>query len=146
MAFVIDETVQIDAPAGVVWKVLTDLGSYGEWNSYVPDCRSTLEPGAPIEMKVNLGGSTPRKQREFIKSFTPGSEFSYGMKPVPLGALHSHRSHTVTPVDDGRCTYRSYFELDGWLSPVVRTALGKALHKGFGDMTAEVKTRAEQVR
>ncbi|WP_227982376.1 SRPBCC domain-containing protein [Nocardia spumae] len=145
MALEIDDTVEIDAPAEVVWKVLTDLGSYGEWNPFVTECHSTLEPGDPIDMLVRLGSPKPRNQREFIRTNTPGVEFSYSMKPVPLGALHSRRSHTVTPLDGGRCRYRSHFELGGWLSPVVTTAMGKALHAGFGGMTAALKTRAEQL-
>ncbi|MEV5646623.1 SRPBCC domain-containing protein [Nocardia sp. NPDC052254] len=146
MAFEIDETVEIDAPVDVVWKVLTDLGSYGEWNPFVTECHSTLTPGDPIEMLVVLGGPKPRKQREYIRTNTPGIEFSYSMKPVPLGALHSRRSHTLTPLDGGRCRYRSHFQLGGWLGPVVSGAMGKALHSGFGGMTAAVKERAEQLR
>ena len=45
MGFIIDETVYIDAPAEVVWQVLTDLPSYGEWNPFVSRCESTLVPG-----------------------------------------------------------------------------------------------------
>ncbi|WP_036501295.1 SRPBCC domain-containing protein [Nocardia aobensis] len=146
MAFVIDDTVEIDAPAEVVWKVLTDLGSYGEWNPFVAECRSTLEPGDPIEMQVRLGSPKPRKQVEYVRTHTPGTEFSYSMKPVPLGILHSLRSHTVTPLDNGRTRYRSHFELGGLLRPVVTLALGKALHSGFGGMTAAVKERAESLR
>ncbi|NKY85304.1 SRPBCC domain-containing protein [Nocardia veterana] len=145
MAFVIDDTVEIDAPAEVVWKVLTDLDSYGEWNPFVVECRSTLEPGDPIEMRVRLGSPKPRAQREFIRTHTPGTEFSYSMKPVPLGILHSRRSHTVTALDDGRTRYRSHFELGGLLQPVVTAALGKHLRAGFEGMTAAVKQRAEQL-
>ncbi|GAB2710416.1 SRPBCC family protein [Nocardia thraciensis] len=145
MAFVIDDSVDIDAPAEVVWKVLTDFPAYGEWNPFVPGCRTTLEPGAPIDMRVRLVGPRPKAQREWIRSHTPGAEFSYAMRPVPLGALHSLRSHTLTPLDAGRCRYTSHFEIAGWLQPVVTGLLGSALRRGFGDMTAAVQQRAQQL-
>ncbi|MBF6170735.1 SRPBCC domain-containing protein [Nocardia blacklockiae] len=145
MTFTIDDTVDIDAPAEVVWKVLTDFAAYGEWNPFVADCRTTLEPGAPIDMRVRLVGAKPMHQREWIRTHTPGTEFSYSMKPVPLGALHSLRSHTLTPLPDGRCRYASHFEIGGWLRPLVTGLLGGALRRGFGGMTAGVKERAERI-
>ncbi|MFJ1455678.1 SRPBCC family protein [Nocardia sp. N2S4-5] len=145
MTFTIDDSVDIDAPAEVVWTVLTDFPAYGDWNPFVADCRSTLEPGAPIDMRVRLMGPRPMAQREWIRSNTPGAGFSYTMKPVPLGALRSLRSHTLTPLDDGRCRYTSHFELGGWLRPVVTAILGGPLRRGFGGMTVAVKQRAEQL-
>lgn len=141
----IDRSVEIDAPAEVVWQVLTDGASYGEWNPFVRECSSTFEPGSPIDMKVVLVGP-PKKQREFIRSFTPGVEFSYNMKPAPLGLLRSERSHTLTALPDGRTRYDSHFQLDGPVAPIVSGLMGRALQKGFGGMTDAVKTRAESIR
>ena len=144
MSFAIDRTVEIDAPADVVWQVLTDGASYGEWNPFVLECSSTFEPGSPIDMKVVLVGP-PKKQREFIHSFTAGVEFSYRMKPAPLGLLRSERSHTLTSLPDGRTRYDSHFELFGPVSPIVAGLLGRALQKGFGGMTDAVKSRSESL-
>ncbi|MEV0360229.1 SRPBCC domain-containing protein [Nocardia sp. NPDC050697] len=146
MAFVLDHVVEIDAPAELVWDVVTDLPRYGEWNPFVPECRSTLEPGDPIDMHVRLRGATPRRQREWIVEHTPGSTLGYRMKPVPLGTLHSLRTHTVTALDAGRTRYASHFELNGWLHPLVATLLGADLRRGFSGMTDGVKTRAEALR
>ncbi|WP_194834608.1 SRPBCC domain-containing protein [Nocardia sp. XZ_19_369] len=145
MAFVIDATVDIDAPAELVWQVITDFPRYGEWNPFVSECRSSLVPGEPIDMVVHLG-PRPRRQREWIRSHTPGHELSYSMKPVPLGTLNSFRSHTITPIDAERTRYESHFELNGWLRPVVVALLGKHLQRGFAGMTAGVKERAESLR
>lgn len=113
MAFVIDDSVEIDAPAAVVWQVLTDFPRYREWNPFCRSAESTLEPGAPIDMRVKLLGPKEKAQREYIRSVEPGTGFSYTMKPMPLGALHSLRSHTLTPLGAERCRYDSHFELAG---------------------------------
>ncbi|WP_216914826.1 SRPBCC domain-containing protein [Nocardia noduli] len=146
MGFVIDAAVYIDAPADLVWQVITDLPRYGEWNPFVKRCESTLEPGAPIDMLVTVIGSAPRKQREWIRTNIPGRELSYSMKPVPAGALRSLRSHTVTPAGEHRTRYESHFELDGWLHPVVAAILGRNLRHGFEGMTAGIQLRAESLR
>ncbi|MFE3226467.1 SRPBCC family protein [Nocardia sp. NPDC059228] len=146
MAFVIDKSVEIDAPAELVWQVLTDVDKYGEWNPFCLECKTTLEPGSPIDMKVRLVGPKPKQQREFIRSHTPGKEFSYNMKPAPLGLLSSERSHTLTSLEDGRTRYFSHFQLNGPLAPVVAGLLGGALTTGFEGMTDAVKTRAEALK
>ncbi len=89
MAFVIDATLDIEAPAELVWSVITDFPRYGEWNPFLPACETTLKPGDPIDLQVNLFASGPRPQREWMLTHTPGKEFSYSMKPAPLGALRS---------------------------------------------------------
>ena len=43
------DTVEIDAPASVVWAVLTDLPRYGEWNPFCVSADSTLEIGGADE-------------------------------------------------------------------------------------------------
>ncbi|MGS2805726.1 SRPBCC family protein [Nocardia sp. MW-W600-9] len=144
MALTIDETIEIDAPAETVWRVLTDFDRYGEWNTFCYEAATTLEPGSAIDMRVQLG-SNRRPQREWIRTHTPGTEFSYTMKPVPLGALHSLRSHTVVALGPNRTRYESRFTLAGWLSPVVELALGKHLRAGFAAMTAGVGKRATEI-
>jgi hypothetical protein len=145
MAFVIDDTVEIDASAEVVWQVLTDFPRYGEWNPFCVSAEAVLAPGEPITMRVRLLGPGEKKQREWIRSVTPGTGFTYCMTPMPLGALHSRRSHTLTPLGADRCRYDSHFELGGWLLPVVTGVMGGALRRGFGAMTAAVAQRAVQV-
>ncbi len=146
MAFVIDATLEIEAPAELVWQVITDFPRYGEWNHFLSACQSTLKPGEPIDLMVRLSEGAPRRQREWVVSHTPGREFSYSMKPAPLGALHSRRFHQVTPLSPTRSRYQSHFELAGWLQPLVRALLGSRLERGFAGMTAGIKARAEGLR
>ncbi|NUS43756.1 MAG: SRPBCC domain-containing protein [Mycobacteriaceae bacterium] len=144
MVFRIDSELDIDAPAPVVWQVITDFSRYSEWNRFCLEAKSTLEVGSPIDMNVRLAG-TVRRQREWVLSHSPGREFSYRMKPVPFGALRSLRSHTVTPLGPDRTRYVSRFEIRGWLQPVVTAVLGRTLRTGFAAMTAGIETESERV-
>ncbi len=134
---------EVDAPAAVVWEVITDLDRYGDWNPFVVEARSTLKPGDVIDMKVKLVGP-PQKQQEVMLSFDEGRGFAYRMKPFPLGALSSRRSHEITPLDDGRCRYRSHFELRGWMMPLVRGLFGAAMTRGFDGMSAGIRDEAQR--
>ena len=139
-----DHIHEIDAPAAVVWDVLTDFARYGEWNPFVVACRSTLKPGEPIDLKVKIFAK-PQDQREWMTEHTPGRSFAYGMKPFPFGALRSERSHLVEDLGGGRSRYTSHFRLEGWLVPVVRGLLGARLECGYAQMATAIKARAEQL-
>ena len=94
MSFQIHDSIDIDAPAEIVWQVLTDFGAYGQWNPFQVECSTTLTPGDPIDMLVQVGDGEPTPQHEVIVAVDPGRSFSYRMKPAPLGLLltpHSER-------------------------------------------------------
>ena len=139
----IDHTHEIAAPPEVVWDVLTDLERYGEWNPFVVACRSTLQPGDPIEMRVHVLRAFAQSQTETMVEHEPGRSFAYGLDAGRLGALGSRRSHVVRPAGPGRTHYESHFELHGWLSPVVAGLLGGPLRRGFGEMADALVARAE---
>jgi uncharacterized protein YndB with AHSA1/START domain len=144
MRFVIEKQLAIDAPPAVVWEVLTDFPRYPEWNPFVLECRSTLEPGTAFDMRVKLM-SRPQRQVEWVLEHVPGRRFAYQMRPFPLGALHSRRAHELEPLDDGRTRYRSYFHLEGWLMPLVRALMGRRIEAGMQGMWEGVQARAEKL-
>ena len=144
MPFIIDKHLEINAPAEIVWDVITDLPRYGEWNPFMRECSSTFKPGDPIDMKVKIF-ARPQPQREWVLEFVPGKRFAYRMKPVPPGALSSFRSHDVESAGAARTRYRSFFQLSGWLMPVVRGLLGSRLEAGFAGMSEGIRTRAEKL-
>ena len=143
MSFVIEKTLEIKAPPEVVWEVLTDFPKYGEWNPFVVECRSTLTPGEAMDMKVKLIGPAQR-QVEWMVETVPGKRFEYQMKPFPLGALRSRRSHDLEATTAGT-RYRSYFRLEGWMMPLVRALFGKPIETGMRGMWEALQRRAEQL-
>lgn len=143
MAIMMDHVVEIDATPETVWGVLTDFDNYEQWNPLAVHCKTSLVPGEPIDMEVQLKPGPLRKQREWVRTHTPGEEFSYNMKPVPGGALRSLRQQKIEAMDGGRTRYTAHFEIRGWLSPVVKAALGKDLKRGFDGVAQGLKRQAE---
>ncbi len=135
-------TLDAAAPAATVWRVVTDLDRYPEWNPFVVGCRSTLEPGAPIVMRVRVLPFVTQPQRETVFEHLPGRRLSYGIAPLPLGALASRRAHEVESLAADRARYVSRFELSGWLAPVVEGLLGGRLRAGFTAMSHALVARA----
>ena len=145
MALKIDHTHEIAAPAELVWQVITDMPRYGEWNPFVTGCSSSLVVGEPIDMKVYVLPFFAQPQREFITRHEPGRSFCYGLEKTRVGALYSNRCHLVTPTGPDTCRYESNFEIAGWLSPLVALLTGPMLRRGFTQMSAAIRDRAESL-
>lgn len=141
--FVIEEVLEINAPAAVVWEVITDLKRYPEWNPFCLACSSSLRPGEPITMTVKLM-QKPQQAVEVMREYVEGTRFSYCMKPVP-GLLSSFREHALESLGPERTRYRSTFQLKQWFRVVVLALFRSKLEQGFAGMTAAVKARAEQL-
>ncbi len=141
----IDHTLEIEAPAEVVWQVLTDFDAYGEWNPFVVEATCALDVGSAMDMRVRVLPFMAQSQREWVTSVEPGRGFCYAMSMTPGRALRSERCHRVEPLLPERCRYESRFEIAGPLSAVVKGLLGGQLRRGFGEMSAAVKVRAESL-
>ncbi len=135
---------KIQASAQQVWDVIADLPAYPRWNTFVEHCESSLLVGDPIRMKVRVLPFMAQGQTEFIFEHEPGRLLSYGIKPAPLGAMKSYRSHRVESLGEGLARYDSHFELSGWFAPVVGVLLGSFLRDGFRRMSQGIADEAER--
>ena len=61
--------LDVDAPADIVWGVVSDMSRYVEWNPFVIRASSTCEVGAPIRMKVRLFPWFAQSQTEEVTEF-----------------------------------------------------------------------------
>ena len=46
--------VEINAPASLVWEVLTDFERYSEWNSFCPGLKTSGKLGDMVYMQVRI--------------------------------------------------------------------------------------------
>ena len=130
-AVVVSVQVEIDAPASLVWEVLTDLPRYGEWNPFCFQCESTLEMGAPVVMKLNSyqGDGAVLDNCEYVCAFEPERLLSLAISPRRQLALSSSarsnhripRPRTLRLPLDGRLPRPQWHSCDA-----VRGGLGEA--------------------
>jgi hypothetical protein len=142
--FLVEHTVDVAAPAEVVWQVLTDLPRYPDWNPFQRRCRGSLEPGSPIAMQARLGRVWVFTVERML-TVDPGVGFSYAMYPLPFGLLHSLRSHALESTSPVTTRYHSRFELSGRLVSVVAALLGTPLRTGFAAAADALVVRAQSL-
>lgn len=140
----ISAEIEIDAPAAMVWQVLTDFERYGEWNSFTPGVTSDFRLGSPVEMQVRLvPGKKLMRQVETMNVLEPGRRFAYG---YDLGSRYILRANRYQIVDDlgaGRSRYYTTDKFSGVLVPLMNSLYARHIKRGFEDVATGLKTRVE---
>ena len=62
----IHTSIDIDASAAAIWRVLTDFGRFDDWNPMLRRVRVDLEPGAAVSFEVHRVGARPLRLRAKI--------------------------------------------------------------------------------
>lgn len=132
----IDNEFIVEASTHEIWEVITQTDKYGEWNSFVSQCQSTLKVGDPIIMRVHLL-PFPITQKETILEYQPKKILTYGVN-IPFNILKSSRQHSTEMLDNGKVRYRSHFKIEGLLAPLVKLIMLHKLEQGFSCMSQEM--------
>lgn len=140
-------TVQINAPASLVWEILVDLGRYPEWNPYTVKVESTLEMGAP----VNLFLPDPTRPGELIHviehlaAFDAPKQLSWELSPSEKSPDAARRDQYIEATGPASC---AYYSTDQFLGPTAATVMaqhGPWVRQGFDAVAHSLKARAEQI-
>jgi hypothetical protein len=127
----------INAPAAVVWAILTDATHYPDWDPY---CER-------IEGDIALGN-----QLRAFSTLSPGQAFPVTVtvldaqrmvwqSKLPLGLFSGTRTFTVTD-KNGHCDFRVEETFAGLLLPLIKRRIPD-MNEPFVAFAAGLKARAE---
>ncbi|TDG13950.1 SRPBCC domain-containing protein [Seongchinamella unica] len=138
------DTVEIEAPAELVWQVIVDFAQYPHWNEFCPAIEAELEIGSPVKMQVNLGEGL-QEQVEYITCIEAPHRITWSMENKPGDPVHADRSQLVTALDGHRCSYVTYDDFSGDFAAAMVEQLGERVRQGFNLCARNLKARAESL-
>lgn len=147
MSHVIESvTVEIDAPAELVWDVLVDYARYPEWNPYTVAVDTTLEIGEPIDLHLpNPDGSEGTfVNREWVREVDPPRYLRYDTAEEIPGVF-AYREQFIEPLGSERCSYRTTDTFSGEHADAVIEHTGDWVKEGFDAVAHALKARAEEL-
>ena len=134
----------INAPAELVWDVLTDFARYEEWNPFCPQITTRLELGAPVEMMTDLGrGLQP--QTEYMSRIEPPHCIAWAMENKPEDPVHACRIQYIKPIDASSCVYQTVDEFGGPGMAAMLERFGAQVERGFNNCGRGLKAQAEKL-
>jgi hypothetical protein len=138
----------VEAPVGVVWKLLTNISGWG--SIYNVRVISVEPPGPAAKGQRMLAEPGPRWLHLGMSfEYTLIDETHYKLEldaRFPLG-ITVHEVLDCVPLEDGRCrvNYHCHFGFpSGWRGWLVRVLLSRGLKTSPADSLSRLKRAAEQ--
>jgi hypothetical protein len=115
--------ITIDAPPDVVWRVLSDFGSYPEWNPIEIEAKGEPVVGSTLEHTAKLPGRKPQSFRATIIEATPARALAWKGSIIVRGLFDVRHHFEIDPVDGKHSRLRQFEQFSGVLVPFLRGAL-----------------------
>jgi hypothetical protein len=133
--------IEIAAPPERVWEVLTDFGSYPEWNPFIRQISGQPAVGSHLEVRLELPEGRAITMNPSVLKAEPNQELAWLGRLVVPGIFDGEHHLQLQPRDGGTLfVQREAFR--GVLVPFVGGVLEKT-RRGFVQMNAALKQRAE---
>ena len=140
-------TVEINAPASLVWEVLTDLENYPHWNSFCFSARCGMQINDMVEMLTRhpeTGETWP--VNEYLVTCEPELLLAWEQRPVPENKDAARRDQYVQAIDANRCTYFTTDQFLGVNADTIMAEHGVWVKKAFDQVARDLKQRAESLQ
>ncbi len=131
-------SITIKASAEKVWNIITDAGSYPEWDLSMDHIKGKLALGETVTFLTKL---SPNAFPVKVTGFEPNRKLAL-TGGMPLGLFKSERTHTLTANKDGSTTFHTEEIFSGLLLPVFGKNIPD-LTENFQGFVAALKKRAE---
>lgn len=137
-------TVEIDAPAELVWSVLVDYARYPEWNPFTVRVETTLEIGTVIDLYLPDPAKPGQTflNREYVRAVDAPHYLRYDTAEEIPG-MQAVREQWVTDLGEGRSSYRTTDLFSGEIADYVFKQQGTWVKEGFDSVCRALKRRAE---
>lgn len=138
-----ESSVQIDAPASLVWDVFSDVERWPEWTASVTRLVALDGPGLAVGKRFEIKQPKLPKLVWKVTDVAPGVSWSWAQRS-PGGSTSAY--HTLTPIGDGRTLVRQGIDQQGPVGALVGWLMRRTTRR-YLEMEAQgLKRRSEQLR
>lgn len=142
----IHSEVTIEASADEVWAVLSDFGSYGEWNPGMESVQGEPVAGTRLTIRFALNGGRTMTMRPTVLAAEPGRELRWlGRLLMPRLFDGEHR-FTIEEREPGRVTFRQDERFRGLLVPFLRRFIEVDTLAAFHSVNEALARRVVELR
>jgi uncharacterized membrane protein len=137
-----EDSVEINAPAQLVWRIFSDVERWPEWTESVTSLVARDGTGLAVGKRFTIKQPGMSRLVWKVTEIDPGSSWTWVQRSP--GVLVSAR-HWITPQPDGRTLVRQQLDQRGLLGALVGRLMIKKT-KRFLELEAQgLKARTEQL-
>ncbi|HEY8004489.1 MAG TPA: SRPBCC domain-containing protein [Phenylobacterium sp.] len=138
----IEHRIGIQAPAEVIWEVISDLKSWEQWNKLYPKASGQIRIGGTLELTLALPGQSPQEIRPTVLEWVPNEQLHWRLSLMG-GLVKTTRFFEIESLAEESCIVSNGELFAGMMGPSVGKRMGRAIYRGFVEMDEALKARAE---
>ncbi len=134
-------TVDIDATPAVAWEVLTDFGSYAQWNPFMPDAAGEAIVDARLAIELAPPGGRRMTIRPTVTAAEPEALLEWlGRLGLP-GVFDGRHRFELAPLPNSRTRLTHSENFRGLLVPLLWRSVNGPTTTGFEQFNAAFAER-----
>ncbi|WP_170400873.1 SRPBCC domain-containing protein [Ruegeria arenilitoris] len=135
--------ILIDAPADLVWSVLTDTANYKDWAEFLVGIQGEIKDGSTITVDFQLDSSKEKLTTlEHTITVVDGAEFFWAEKGP--GGIRDNHHFCVEPLEGGKTRFVQSDEILGGITFLMGGRLVKMYVEGYQAFNRGLKAEAER--
>jgi hypothetical protein len=133
----------VDASPEKVWKILTDLDNYPEWNPFICHAVGKAEPGQSVDIDFQPDGKG-LKLHCTVARFQPNRELSWTYHATHPLLFRGEHIFTIEPLGENQVRFIDREEFNGLLLFTQVKDIDTNTRRGFEAMDKALKARVGQ--
>lgn len=138
----IEHRIGVQVPASEVWRHLSDIPGWADWNPMYPDAAGKLQIGAVLQLTEVIPGDKPRKITPSVVDWVPDSQILWTQR-VARGWLRRIRYLEIQTLTETACVFSNGEVYEGFFARFIPKKRRRALREGFTRLGEAMKARAE---
>jgi hypothetical protein len=138
-------SIDIDAPAHVVWQVLADFAAFPRWNPFITSAEGSLRVGDRLTLRMQPVGGSAMTLRPSVIEVVEGHRLRWQGRLLLRGLFDADHLFVVDSLGADRSRLVQQESFAGLLVPFFRRSLDRGTLPAFHAMNQALKERAETV-
>ena len=140
----VEHRVGIQAPAEVIWEVISDLESWSQWCKLYPKASGQIRIGSVLDLTLALPGQAEQQIKPTVMEWVPNEQLHW--KLTLLGGLvKTIRYFEIESLAEASCIVSNGEIIGGLVGPRVGKRMARNIYRAFVEMNETLKARAERL-
>ena len=135
--------IEIQASPEKVWKILTDLAKWPEWNPFIHHAIGKAEVDEKVDIDFQPDSKGLKLHCTVVKA-EPNRELCWKYHVILPGLFRGEHSFTIEPLGADRVRFIDREIFNGLLVPLQAKDIDTNSRRGFEAMDKALKARVEQ--
>ncbi len=136
--------IKINAPANIVWDILTDLESYNQWNPFIRESKGQAVLGCRLTCRPLFMNIILMKFHPVVSQVEPHRLFAWKGLALLSGLADGEHIFEIEKLGKNKVRHIHRMEFTGLLLPLAWPFMKRRTAAGFRLMNEALKLRAEQ--